>query len=273
MRYYENGGGTIGGVPFKNLGLKLTKANIPLLPEIKSTEEEIPGLEGVIDLETKYGARLIELTFILVETDEVLYQVALQNIAKVMNIKIGLQPLVLDRAGGKRWMVKVNGNIPIEKLAQMGEFTVPFKAPFPFAESVTDTMEEIDLNDGYMLGMNYRLDMSPESYIFDVIDSNTFDVFHAGNHEVDPVIKISGTGSEITLTNDTTAQGLHWSGTLNGTLEIDCKKKRIKFNDQNAFYDFSGTYPKLIEGDNSITITGTSLNCEVSFIFRHTYLY
>jgi len=58
-----SGGGNIGGKSFASLGLLLTKADVPLLPSVRQVEEQIPGHNGTIDLETNFGARQIELTF------------------------------------------------------------------------------------------------------------------------------------------------------------------------------------------------------------------
>lgn len=270
----DNGGATIGGVTFTSLGLIVLKTNIPLMPETRQVEEEIPGKDGSIDMETTFGPRVIEIDVQLTVTDgEQAYQIALQNIAKTFNPRKGVQSLILDRMTGKRWLVKYNGTIPIEKIAQIGVFTIPFKAFYPFAESVNVSTAPLTLDDGYVIGMGLRLD---DTYTHTVNTSpKTVSVYHAGTYDVKPIIRITGAGTNISVTNDTTAEGLTWTGTLGAAdvLEIDCTKCTVTKNGVNAYSGFSGTFPKLTEGDNSITIAGTSLNCGVSFVFRHTYLY
>ncbi|MEK3882429.1 phage tail domain-containing protein [Paenibacillus sp. PL2-23] len=271
----DNGGATFGGVSFASLGLLLTRANIPLLPETIQTEEELEGLDGTVDVETRYGPRLIELEVSLITEDEASYQIALQQMAKVFNARAGVRPLILDRMTGKRWMCKYNGRIPIDKIASLGEFTLPFKAFFPFSESVTDSMTQLEYGLGYSYGMGLRYETPPA---FSVTTSPTLrTLYHAGTHETYPVIRLVGAGSNITVSNTTTGETL----TLNlnmvagDVLEINCAplEQTIQKNGSSALSGVNGTFPRLVEGDNNISISGAGLNMTVSFIFRHTYLY
>lgn len=270
-----SGGGNIGGNSFASLGLLLTKASIPLLPQTRQIEEEIPGRDGSIDLQTNYGPRQIELTFEFIEKEEVAYQNNLTKVAGAFNPLKGEQVLVLERNPGKQYRVKFNGSIPIEKLAQIGTFTVPLKAFNPFPESYLKSDEPLDLGDGATLGMGYELG-DGESTTYSVTASpTTYTVEHLGNHVAKPVITITGTGSNITVTNDTTSEGFTWSGTLgsNDTLVVDCENITIKLNGNNAFANFSGDYLTLAEGDNVFTVTATSPYLTIDYDYRHVYLY
>lgn len=268
------GGGTIGGVTFASLGLLLTKADVPLLPDTRQTEEEIPGMDGTLDMETTYGPRLINLTFQLVAASEGEYQIRLQQIASVFNARAGIKELVLDRISGKRWMVKYNGSISVDKIAQLGTFTVPLKAFYPFAESVKDTTVAPTLNDGYTLGMGLKLGMSAADYTF-AIDSTpkAVTVYNAGTYDAKPIIRVTGPASSVTIKNETTGETLTWANTLaaGSVLEIDCNKSTITLNGGNSFYYFAGVFPRLSPGDNHFTVTAAGAT--VSFVFRHTYLY
>lgn len=271
----NNGGATFGGVSFASLGLLVTKVDIPLLPEVRQTEEEIPGLDGSIDTHFCYGARLISLEVMLLATDEGDYQNKLQQMAKVFNGRAGIKPLVLDRMTGKRWMCKYAGNIPIERIATIGTFTLPFKAFFPFSESVQLSTTPLQLGQGYVLGMGLNLS---ESYSYQVSSSpTTFDVYHAGTHEAHPVIVITGAATNLTVTNNTTGESFTLTGVFISTdvLEINCEplQQTVLKNGVNATGLISGVFPRLVEGENSITVTAATPDLEVVFIFRHTYLY
>lgn len=268
-----NGGGSIDGVTFESLGLLLTKVDIPLLPTTRQIEEEIPGRDGTIDLETRFGSRQIELTFQVVGTDEAGYHAKLSSIASLFNPLKGVQELKLERTS-KRYLVKFNGSIPIERIAQIGEFTVPLKMFNPFPQSVTNAQSTYDLGDGYSLGMG--LDLEAETYSFNVTASPTsFIVEHEGNATAKPIIKITGSGSSITISNDTTLESLTYSGALvtGDVLEIDSERMTIELNGVNDFKNFSGVFPNLASGNNTFTITSTSPNFTIEYIFRHTYLY
>ncbi len=272
-----SGGGNIGGKSFASLGLLLTKADVPLLPSVRQVEEQIPGHNGTIDLETNFGARQIELTFDFFAATEGEYQTKLAEVAGAFNPLKGQQTLVLDRSPGKQYSVKFNGNIPIEKLATIGEFTVPLKAFDPMPESVIDSLNDPDLSDGITLGMGYDVNEEPTRYSV-TSSTETFSVDHNGNADVYPLIRItgtSGTEADLTIANDTTSEAMQISAALadGDVLEIDCNAKTVRSNDGNIFDKFSGVYPKLVEGANSFTVTADIPDLTIEFIFRHRYLY
>jgi predicted phage tail component-like protein len=272
----DNGGATFGGVAFSSLGLLVTKANIPILPETRQTEEEIPGLDGTIDQNTEYGTRTIELEVMMLASNETEFQIRLQQIAKVFNARAGVKPLILDRMTGKRWMCKYNGQLPLDKIASLGTFTLPFKAFFPFSESVLDTSTPIAYGQGYTYGMGFRYGGS--NYSFPVTSSpKTFTVYHAGTYEAYPVIRLTGSASNITIRNDTTGEQCTLAVTMaaGDVVEVRCAplEQSVTKNGVDITRVHSGVFPRLVEGDNSITITATVPNLTVAFIFRHTYLY
>jgi phage-related protein len=271
----DNGGATFGGVSYASVGLLLLKENISLLPETVQTEEELDGLDGSIDIEVRYAPRLIEHEVMLLAVDEAEYQTRLQQIAKLLNARTGVKPLIRDRMTGKRWMAKYNGRIPIEKIASLGQFTIPYKAFCPFAESVTDSTTPLAYGQGYSYGMGLRYG-GPA--VFPVAASPTsLIVYQAGTHEAYPVIRLAGSGSNITISNTTTGETLTINQTISGSdvIEINCAplEQAVRKNGNSSLNGVSGKFPRLAEGDNSITISGTGLDMTVSFIFRHTYLY
>jgi len=271
----DNGGATYGGVSFASLGLLVTGVNIPLLPETIQEEETLPGLDGSIDLDVRYGPRMIEITVELLVKDESEYQTALQRIAQVLNARQGSKPLVLDRMPGKRWMVKYNGSISIEKIASFGSFTLPFKAFYPFSESILESNQPFEYGQNYSFGMSFRYG---DLYTFSVTSSPKVQwIYHAGTHEAFPIIRLKGSGSNIKVTNHTTSESLAINTlmTVNDVIEINCAplEQTITKNGISAVSAAIGIFPRLIEGENNITISATGANLTVDFIFRHTYLY
>ncbi|WP_308637724.1 phage tail family protein [Paenibacillus silvisoli] len=271
----DNGGATYDGVGFASVGLKLLKTNIPLLPDTRQVEVELPGVDGVLDMGMEYGPRLIELDVMMQASSESHYEERLQMLAKLFNAKSGAKALILDRAPGKRWMCKFNGSIGIEKLMQLGTFTLPLKAFYPFAESVGDTLTPLRYGQGYHYGMGLRIG---DMYSFPVASSpKSLAVRHAGTHEAYPLIRLTGSGSNITITNQTTGESCTLALSMAGgdVVEIDCSPmaQTVKKNGANAIGAQSGKFPRLVDGDNNITITAIGVNLTVAFIFRHTYLY
>lgn len=269
-----SGGGNIGGKSFASLGLLLTKADIPILPETRQIEDEIPNKHGTIDLQTTFNARMIELTFELIEDFEIDYHVRLSEIASAFNPLKGQQILVLERNAGKQYQVKYNGSLSIEKIAQLGEFTIPLKAFNPFPESYHDADDLLELTDGYTLGMGYELTDSSLKRFNVTSSPTTFTVKHFGNHVTKPFITLNGGGSNITVTNNTTGESFTFNDDLAyGFLDIDCENYTARLNSLNVFHLLDGDFPVLVEGDNEFTVTSTTPNFTINFDFKHTYLY
>ncbi|MEC1714765.1 phage tail domain-containing protein [Schinkia azotoformans] len=268
-----SGGGNIGGKSFASLGLLLTKVNIPILPDTRQVEEELPGVDGTIDLETRFGARPIELTFELIEDFEIDFHIRLSEIAAAFNPLKGQQILMLERNPGKQWKVKYNGSLPIDRLATIGTFTVPLKAFFPFAESVNPADTELKLGEGLIIGMGYEI--SDTIPTFNIKSSpTTITVKNAGNHEARPVITLSGTGSGIKVTNKTTGESFSFNEPLSGgNLVINTALYTAEHNSLNVFHLVLGDFPQLVEGNNVFIVTATNPSFTIDFDFRHTYLY
>lgn len=267
-----SGGGNIDGKSFASLGLLLTKSDIPILPDVRRVEEEIPGRDGILDLETRFGARPIELTFELVEDFEVDYQLRLSEIASIFNPISGEKILVLERMPAKQWRVKYNGTISVEKLATLGTFTAPFKAYNPFAESVVMASEPLDLGEGLTLGLGYELDGIETSFSV-TASPTTFSVTNLGTYEVFPITTLEGTCDDITITNTTTGEQFSINTPISGTTIIDTDIESIRQNGLNIFHYFSGDFTKLVSGENSFTVTGTNVDLTITFDYRHVYLY
>lgn len=270
------GGGNIDGRSFASLGLLLIKSNIPLLPDIRQAEEEIPGQDGLLDLETKFGARPIELTVEFAEDHEVDYQVRLSELAALLNPVTKREILlVLKRMPAKQWRVKYNGTLPIDKISTLGTFTIPFKAYYPFAESVVNASEPPDLGDGLTLGLGYQLGGALQTAFVVNASPITFTVKNLGNYDAYPLITLNGSASSLTVKNETTGEQFSFNTPITGTtvMNTNVKELSIRQNGLNIFHLMSGDFPKLASGDNNFKVTATNPNLTISFDYKHVYLY
>lgn len=273
------GGAIYDGVAFSDLGLLVTKVNIPLLPEVTITEEDIDGYDGSVDVDEQYGPRSIELTVALITESEAEYQARLQQIASLFNIGKRSRPLVLSRAPGKRWMCGYNGRIPIEKVATIGEFTIPLKAYMPFAESVTSSTEPLRLGQGYILGQGLYLSDSSASYEIKA-SATTINVANMGTYKAYPklIVKATTAVTKLSIENVTTNEKLIVMSTISAgsELEIDCAPlaQICRVNGVIKFGFIDGDFIRLDPGDNELLITADgAIDITLAIDFRFTYLY
>lgn len=275
------GGAMYDGVAFSDVGLLVTKVNIPLLPEVTITEEEIDGYDGTVDVDEQYGPRLIELTVALITESEAEYQARLQQLAALFNAKKRSRPLILARTPGKRWMCRYNGRIPIEKVATIGEFTIPLKAYMPFAESVTTSTEPLRLGQGYMLGQGLQLTNGATKFTITVSPTNVT-VSNLGTYKAYPklTVKPSANIAGMSIANTTTGETLTviTSIAANSTLIIDCAplEQACWLNGELTYGIVDGDYIRIDPGENELTVTmtgGGTINLTLDVEFRHTYLY
>ena len=273
------GGAMYDGVAFSDVGLLVTKVNIPLLPEVTVTEEDIDGYDGTVDVDEQYGPRPIELTVALITESEAEYQARLQQIASLFNAKKRSRPLVLSRAPGKRWMCGYNGRIPIEKVATIGEFTIPLKAYMPFAESITSSTEPLRLGQGYMLGQGLYLSDSSASYEIKT-SPTTITVANMGTYKAYPklVVKATAAVTKLSIENVTTSEKLIVMTTIaaGSELEIDCAPlaQICRINGSLSHGLVDGDFIRLDPGDNELLITADgAVAITLAVDFRHLYLY
>ena len=273
------GGAMYDGVAFSDVGLLVTKVNIPLLPEVTVTEEDIDGYDGTVDVDEQYGPRPIELTVALITESEAEYQARLQQIAALFNLKKRARPLVLSRAPGKRWICGYNGRIPIEKVATIGEFTIPLKAYMPFAESITSSTEPLRLGQGYMLGQGLYLTDSSATYEIKA-SPTTITVANMGTYKAYPklVVKAVAAVTKLAIENLTTGEKLTVMTTIaaGSELVIDCTPlaQVCHLNGSLSLGLIDGNFIRLDPGDNELLITADSaIDITLDVEFRHIYLY
>lgn len=124
----------------------------------------------------------------------------------------------------------------------------------------------------------FRLRFMAEPYQYAAVETSAGvttagTVVNAGRLDVAPllVITMQGSVSNLTITNNTNAESCVITGVLAGgsVVEIDGgyqTVKTVKIDGANGLARFSGTWPRLVPGVNSITVS--SSNAAATFSFR-----
>lgn len=140
----------------------------------------------------------------------------------------------------KQYTAIVNDAIPFEKVMNFKRFQINFLVN-PIAEDIIATSSTIS--------------SSPTTLTI----NDTYS-------EIYPILKIAGSGDiEITINNKT-----FYLNDIDGEYILDCKNKVITKNNINASSSMYGDFPTLINGENTISYTGTISSFEIEY--RKTYL-
>lgn len=137
----------------------------------------------------------------------------------------------------KEYTGRITNTIPFTKVMNFRKFIVQFVLN-PFAKALTPT----------------------------VVSRTTTGTFSASTFETYPTITITCSGNISVGLNGTT---FTLTG-ADGTYILDCEAKVITKNGINQSSIMSGDFPKVINGDNSLTVSGTISALEISYY--KTYL-
>jgi predicted phage tail component-like protein len=221
------------------------------------------------DNEVKYKPRTQECTFSFDRNkinwrDPRVIRQAARKIAAWLGC--GEAVLIFDDESDKQEYAKVSNKLDLENQIESGRpFTVDFKCrPFPCQ---IDSVESITLDSNILLDSDLRLD---DEYQFTVIGNRMVEVNNFGTHSVKPVIEITGSFTALSITVG--GKTLNYTEAVsNKTIVLDCALLQAKDGIINKNNVATGLDLILPAGISSVEISGTALNCTVTFKFRPLY--
>lgn len=196
-----------------------------IMPAVRESTEQVPGRDGEIEFGAELSARGLELRAASQGGLTAAQKTALKRVvAAWLRPALGVFGIAWEDAPDRYLEVRVAGAIQPEEYADYLEFTIPLKAPRPFYLGPTlNTM------------------------------SGSGTATSAGGVEAPATVTIRGavTNPSVTVAGAT----FTWTGTVGAgdTLVVDGERMTVTFNGANAISGFSGTFPTLQPGDNTIT--------------------
>lgn len=265
-----NGGFTLDGVAAKDINIIMTKDSArPIAPSTVDRFLNIPGRNGLLDFGADAGARYFNLDCRVITRNYLELQESIERIASVLLDGYGrpkTMKLVFDATPDRYYLVRYSGSLAIDRLFGLGSFSLPLVAADPYVRSLTSS-DSVILDSDILLESDIRLD---DDWSYKVIGSENIEINNWGTMIVKPIIRIAGsfTDLQIVCNGKTLAYNAPIS---NDTLTIDCKGMKVKKSNLNALSGMSGHFIELLAGINNITITGTLINADVSFVFETRY--
>lgn len=247
----DNGGLTLGGVTARSLGFRMLRSSKrPFIPATTDATAAIAGRNGAFDFGAKLQPALFALDCAIVTNSPE----ALQTTADALGIylidavgKPRTMDLIFDLRPDKRYSVRYAGSLDFERIVGLGKFNLPLVAYDPHAYSVTVTT--VSRTNAGSIVLN-----------------------NAGPLEVWPLISVTGSFTNLSLTCSGRTLVFNEAKASAGTLTIDCEKMSAKLGATNKNHRVTGDWLKFAPGNNTITVSGTGLSCVVTIIFYAKYL-
>jgi len=251
-------------------GLTINNIKRPILPTLRKRKMIVPGRHGSWDFENNtYDERIIIIECSINGKSLADVRNKARELASWFRVK---GKLIFDDEPDKYYIGRTYSSIDPEQIMKYGKFTLTFECE-PFAYYLVTTGEDILLNSDMTLDSDITLD-NRINYLYSITADKTIQVDNIGTFEVRPKIEISGTFSTFIITingkNLTLNEGIN-----NEIIIIDNENYTVKKNELNKLGIVTGdlnTFLELIPGINSVSISGTALNCTVLFDFRPLYL-
>ncbi|MCM3053667.1 distal tail protein Dit [Caldibacillus thermoamylovorans] len=262
----------LDGRNLNEFGLFLRPEHEHSIPDTRDNTIELPGQNGLRDMGSTLVPRPFNLPIgIIPQKDkyDLQYKIRqftrflLDNYGNPRNIK-----LVFGYEPDKYYTVKYSGSISPERLITMGVFDLPFIAYDPAAYFLYSTNE-----------VNWDTDipiLSDISWISGVKNVNitgnqTLELVNDGSIAIRPTFIINGSANSFSLAMNGKSFSLPTFS--NVTYEINGDKYTVTKNGANNFSDKQGKdWLELLPGINSLSITGTGLNINLTVDYRNKYM-
>ena len=237
---------------FTDMGLKMQSKVRHILPEPKTVYEDLPGVDGEYDFSevnpdgrTKYKPFVDEIGFTIIAANAAAVRVKAHEIASWL--ACGEKQLQYDDDPGKYWLARVINKLDIEsQLVKLKSFTAQFKCQ-PLGYGLT----EIDETYTGIVAAADKVIANPGTF-------------------VKPKITITGTFTTLTLSCG--GKTLTYSEAIAGATIVIDNFHCIKDGSINVGSKLSGNFFEFVNGNNTLSIGGTGLNCSITVSFRPTYL-
>jgi len=254
--------------PLSNRGLIPLTGHSHPFPETRDYTAQMVGDDGSYDFGSDYGNRNFEFPIGYINYDRYQIQRTLREFMSVLLDRRGKPKkvkLTFDHEPDKQYWVRYSGSVPLNRLLQTAEFTLPLTAFKPMAEFVQET-KNFTLADDYPMQSDLRAD---RDYEFTVTSDTTLIVDNFGTVACEPIIEIDGSADSLTLSTN----GESFSfGQFSGVIEVDCNRWIVKKDGVNYLNSMSGDFIELLTGDNNVDVSGTNMNVDIHFKFKPKYL-
>jgi predicted phage tail component-like protein len=259
----------LDGMSPQEMGLKtLRESQRPILPPTVDRSYTVPYMHGAYD----FGADLAPLPLVLEcafnERNPYQLQRRISALSEFLLDGDGSPrtvPLIFELLPDRHYMVRYSGQLPINRAAGLGKFSLPFTAFDPYAYSIFDS-DDINVDTPILVDTAISLDAA---YNFAVNGPVTLSIENYGSLNVKPVIEIAGSFSTLSLTVGGVVTT--YNVPMSGTLVLDFQRRTARIGSTNVLLNTNARFGVLPRGVSTVTVGGTGLNFSMAIKFKAKY--
>lgn len=260
---------SVNGVWLSTLNIQLVSRDLPPLPDTEENTIKLAGRDGVKSFGSTYAARPLGLGLFVMGDD---YYGTVALLARVFDVKNGPAIVIFDDIPQKRFIAEYRGSMAFDTSTGNRKIDVPMKMDDSWIESIQDT-EQHEYGEGLSFGEGYF-------YISDslfpiTVSGQAFTVNNEGSTQAYPLIRLSGSFTNLSLSDGSKTLIITGSAGANDVFEFDSDldKCTVRLNGVNAYSRSNGVFFVLEPGETTFTVTATNPNITVEVIYRYQYLY
>ncbi len=250
-------------------GMRVTRSTQrPGLPPTVDTYVTVPGMHGAWDFGAYLGPRPITLECVFTVRNSFELQRCINRLAAYLLGPDGrprTMPIIFENQPDRQIMARFSGEIPIERIAGRGQFSLPMIAYDPFAYSVYDSID-INVDSIILVDSDVLVDTG---YTFSINGPGSFDTYNYGDLSVAPVAEVSGSFSSFSMTIGGVT--FSYNEAFSGNLSIDFARKLVYQGSTNLLTKTNAAFGSLPPGKSEMVISGTGLNITLTLRFREKY--
>ncbi|WP_231578472.1 distal tail protein Dit [Paenibacillus sp. FSL H7-0357] len=253
----------------QDLGLQtLRESQRPILPPTVDRIYTVPYMHGAYDFGSDMGPRSLPLECAFMERNS--YQLQRRVSALAAHLVDGdgrprTMSLIFSNQPDRHYMVRLSGQLPIDRMVGLGKFSLPMVAYDPFAYSIYDS-DDINVDSPVLVDTEVSVDAA---YEFAVTGPVTLVVDNFGALNVKPVIEIAGSFGTLSLTVGGVVTT--YNAAMSGTLILDFQRGTARIGSTNLLLNTNARFGALSPGVSSVIVGGTGLNFSMSIKFKAKY--
>lgn len=242
----------------------------PMLPSFRTNTMTVPGRHGAYDFGAYMDVRQFDLNCAFKRQSYTDLKAQIRHFVKLFVDDYGRPKTVKLRFGDepdKYYDVKVSGGVPVERLANLGFFTLPLIAHDPMAKFIVPSNDIVMGSDVPILSdVMWETGFSGRQLTGPI----TFNIVNNGTTIIPFSFKLEGTGTNIRISANGRTMAL---GNMSGqTIEVIGEKYLVLVNGINDLTRTGGQFIELLPGINNVSVTGTNLNVTMSESLTYKYV-
>lgn len=253
----------------QDLGLlTLRESQRPILPPTVDRTYAVPYMHGAYDFGADLGPRPLTLECAFIERNA--YQLQRRVSALAAHLVDGdgrprTMPLIFVNQPDRQYMVRLSGQLPIDRITGLGKFSLPMIAYDPFAYSIYES-DDINVDTPVLVDTPISVDAA---YNYALTGPTTLAIDNFGGLNVKPVIEIVGSFTSLSLTVGGVVTT--YNTAISGTLLLDFQRSIARIGNTNVLINTNARFGTLPPGISAVTVAGSGINIAISIKFKAKY--